>query len=54
MSPGDCASTCIKAGDSEIKEGLRVEEGTGESLGGTLLWLLGMLWERREPRPGCS
>ena len=29
----------IKAGDSKIKEGLRVEKVTGDSLGGTLLWL---------------
>ena len=36
MSPGDF----IKAGDSETKERLTVEEARGESLGGSLLWLL--------------
>ena len=29
----------IKAGDSETKEGLRVEDAGRESLGGALLWL---------------
>ena len=37
--PGDSESTFITAGDSGAKEGLRVEEATGESLGGALLWL---------------
>ena len=39
MSPGDLESTFVKAGDSETKEGLRIEEATGESGGGALLWL---------------
>ena len=41
MSPGDFFTAFIKAGDSEIKEGLRIEEVTRESeesLGGALLW----------------
>ena len=33
MSPIDFESAFIKAGDSETKEGLRVEEVAGESLG---------------------
>ena len=33
MSPGDLESTFVKAGDSETKEGLRIEEVTRESLG---------------------
>ena len=37
MSPGDFESMCIKAGDSEAKEGLKVEESTEESLGGAAL-----------------
>ena len=32
-------STFIKAGDSETKEGLRVEKATGESIYSALLWL---------------
>lgn len=28
----------IKAGHSETKEGIRVQEATGESLGSALLW----------------
>ena len=32
-------STFIKAGDSEAKEGLRVEKATGESIYSALLWL---------------
>ena len=38
-SPGDSESTLIKPGDRETKEGLRVEELTGERLGGAWLWL---------------
>ena len=36
-SPGDFESTFIKAGDSEMKEGLRIEEAIEESIGGALL-----------------
>ena len=39
MNPGDFDSIFIKAGASETKEGLRVEEATEESLRGALLWL---------------
>ena len=39
MSSGDFESMFIKAGDSEIKKGLRLEETTRGSLGGALLWL---------------
>ena len=35
---GDFESMFIKAGDSETKEGVRLEEATEESLGGALLW----------------
>lgn len=38
-SPGDFESPLIKAGESETKEGFRVEDIVGKSLGGTLLWL---------------
>ena len=38
-SPGDFESMFIKAGDSETKEGLRVEKATGESIYSALLWL---------------
>ena len=38
MSPGDLESTFAKVGDSETKERLTLEEATGESLGGALLW----------------
>ena len=38
-SPGDFESMFIKAGNSETKEGLRVEDAGRESLGGALLWL---------------
>ena len=48
MSPGDFESTFIKAGDSETKGGLTVEEVTGESLGRVLLWL------RTNVRKGAS
>ena len=40
-SPGDFESMFIKAGDSETKEGLGIEEATRESLGSALLWLPG-------------
>ena len=40
MSPGYIESPFIKDGDSETKKGLGIEEVTGESLGGVLLWLL--------------
>ena len=30
MSPGDFESVSIKAGDSEMKERLKIEEATGE------------------------
>ena len=39
MNPADFESTFTEAGDSETKEGLRVEEVTGGSLGATWLWL---------------
>lgn len=39
MSTDDFESAFIKVGGSKTKEGLRVEEATGESLGSTLLWL---------------
>ena len=39
MSPGNFDSTFIEAGENETKERFRVEKVTGESLGGTLLWL---------------
>ena len=51
-SPSNVGSMFIKAGDSETKEGLRVEDATGESLGGALLWLLEVLSERTEPGKG--
>ena len=38
MNLGDLGNMYIKSGDSETKEWLRVEEVTGESLGGAL-WL---------------
>ena len=38
-SLGGVGAAFIKSGDSESKEGLRVEEATGESLGSALLWL---------------
>ena len=38
VSPGGFESTFLKAGDIETEEGLRVEEATGERLGGALLW----------------
>ena len=37
MSSGDFGRMFIKAGDSETKGGLRIEEATGESLGGAAL-----------------
>ena len=49
-SPGDFESTFIKAGDSKTKEGLKVEEVTGESLGGALLWLPRNVNRKGEPR----
>ena len=52
-SPGDFWGMFIKAGDSETKEGDRVEEETGDSLGGALLWIprniIGQKWARAEP-----
>ena len=39
MSPGDFESMFIKAGDSDTKEGHRIEEVTAESPGSALLWL---------------
>lgn len=39
MTPGGFESMFIKARDGETKEGLRVEEAIGESLGCPLLWL---------------
>ena len=33
MNPGDFERTFIKAGDSEAKEGLRIEEATGRAPG---------------------
>ena len=39
MNPADFESTFTEAGDSETKEGLRVEEVTGGSLGAAWLWL---------------
>lgn len=36
-NPGDFESTLVKAEDSETKEGHKVEEATGESLGGAAL-----------------
>ena len=41
MNHGDFENMCIKAGDSETKEGLRVEEVTGESLGRAAVSSLG-------------
>ena len=38
-SPGDFESMFIKAGDSKTKEGPRIEEETGERLGGPALAL---------------
>ena len=38
-NPGDFENTFIKAGNSETKEGLRVQEVIGERLGGALFWL---------------
>ena len=46
-------STFIKAGDSETKEGLRVEKATGESLGGALPGLSTNVVGKCEPRQGC-
>ena len=40
MSLGDFESAFIKAGESETKEWLRVEEAIGESLSSVLLWLM--------------
>ena len=53
-SSGDFESTFIKAGDSETKKELRVEEVTGGSLDGDMLGFLEKLQERNEPRSGCS
>ena len=39
MNPADFESTFTEAGDSETKEGLRVEEVTGGSLGAAWLCL---------------
>ena len=40
MCLGDFESMLIKVEDNETKEGLTVEEATGEGLGSALLWLL--------------
>ena len=53
MSLGDFENLFIKVGDSETKEGLRVEGATGESLGGALLWLFSNIIRKSEPRQGC-
>ena len=37
--PGDFESMFIKAGDSEIMEGVGVQDRPGESLASVLLWL---------------
>lgn len=39
ISSHDSKCIFIKVGDSEAKEGCRVQEATGESLGGALLCL---------------
>ena len=39
MRSGDVQSVFIKAGDSDTKEEPSIEEATGETLGGALLWL---------------
>lgn len=36
-NPGDFESTLVKAEDNETKEGHKVKEATGESLGGAAL-----------------
>ena len=38
-SPSDFENVLIKAGDSQRKEGFRIEEATRESSGGALFWL---------------
>ena len=43
----------IKAGDSETKEGLRVEEAVGERRGGALLWLPRVTVGRQWTMLGC-
>ena len=43
MSPGDFEGMFIKAGGSETKDGLMVEEATRERLGSALRWLPGNL-----------
>ena len=40
MSLGDFESAFIKAGESETKEWLRVEEAIEESLSSVLLWFM--------------
>lgn len=42
----------IKAGASETKEELRVEEATGENLGSGLLWLPGNIIGNEQARAG--
>ena len=39
MSPGGFEGGFIKALGSDTKEGLRIEEATGENLCGAVLWL---------------
>ena len=46
-------STFIKTGDSETKEGPRVEEATVESLGGALLWLSRNVRGKKSAMLGC-
>ena len=53
MSPGDFQSMFMKAEDSVTKEGLRVEEVTGERLGRGCFGSLDKLQERGGPRWGC-
>lgn len=51
-SRGDFESMFIKAGDSETREGLKVEESTGLRLAGALLWLSGKVMGKKEPKTG--
>ena len=46
-SRDDFESVFVKAGDGETMEGLRVEEATGESLGGALLWISRNITEKK-------
>ena len=53
-STGDFEGAVITAGDSETKEGLRVEETTGEGPGGALPWLLrNVIGKERAKVGGC-